>query len=901
MQELPCPTPRSSQIMRRVPPWVSAVLLQVVSACLLVANAHAQATTPADLEKALPWGPDVALSGWDVTRSTGRADLASGTGALDRILTLWMQSSGGLCNNSDEGKRLKSDFVKCFAGAVSSEYSSHAHRTVNAQRAENVAQNMVLWELASVEQAQKLLKTFDALYKLAQKGIDEHSVSLQKSLQATLQSYAERAGKPPGGGGVLEYARTEMPVPSKRTLITAKSNFGDESIAVFLTTEYAHIYTESDRKVFLGGGVSGNSAGQDPRIVTLIRRGQRVLIAEAYSNGHWPRSVETVNKRDEHGRLVLLESKVVAGPVFPRADITAMLRLGATKMAVEHPAGVKTPATVKPEVSWKIIKIEGDEAEVDANGTGDLDIAEEGVGLGRNGRIITGMNTTVTIRHARFGIVTIRELSNFCILRYTISQEGKTPDTTLKVGEVNIKVDRNYKEIDFSVSTPTCIVGVRGTEFNVSHQATPSMTTIAVLSGTVEVTPTLFSAPAVTVSAGQRITVYENRFGAPSSLDRDEPGGFDLAVARLCSQDDDFVRSLYHCITHREPTAQEIREQVGLLRNGTPRQHMIAYFFASPGYENQKYGSIRFITDTCQAIYGRQPTDADLRAWPRAHRKTIVLDMFKHADHLTATRACPALWPTIPDWSTALDGPAPQSSAQAPADVPGWLTQAPAKVDSISPKADQWSTSGGGFLVMSGSHTFDKRWFRSSGGEKNPGVLNDEVPNLPSKFGECRFSARDLFRVNDEDTQSPPRHSYAEVMSHAKIKQGTVTVRGPGALAYFLRRKQSGPGVRLFDTATGQPYWPQHGGEQTIYEARNWVFKDGRWQGEWIGDFRGNVNDLHGDRPMSGWVPAGQTRTLEVFVEQGCYHNVFPAPSEIEYELWFFPREGGGVKIDPAP
>lgn len=247
------------------------------------------------------------------------------------------------------------------------------------------------------------------------------------------------------------------------------------------------------------------------------------------------------------------------------------------------------------------------------------------------------------------------------------------------------------------------------------------------------------------------------------------------------------------------------------------------------------------------------------------------------------------------------EGPADGSDAdeQGKTDDASWQTASSkgSPHASICPKADQWSTSGGGFMVMNGSHRFDKRWFVSSGREKNPNVLDDKVPNLPNKFGECGFSARDLFYVNDEDTKSPPRHSYAEVIRHAKIKQGTITVRGPGAIAFYFRRKGWGPVPRLFDADTGQPYWPQTGGDQTMYQARNWVFKDGKWDGAWAGDFRGNVNDLYGDRPMSGWVPAGQTKTLDVFVEQGCYHNVFPAPSEIEYELWFFPREGGGVQV----
>ena len=246
------------------------------------------------------------------------------------------------------------------------------------------------------------------------------------------------------------------------------------------------------------------------------------------------------------------------------------------------------------------------------------------------------------------------------------------------------------------------------------------------------------------------------------------------------------------------------------------------------------------------------------------------------------------------------EGPADSSGAadQGKADDAGWQTASSkgSAHASICPKAEQWSTSGGGFMVMSGSHRFDKRWSRSLGGEKNPNVLDDVVPNLPNKWGECGFSARDLFYVNDEDTKSPPRHSFAEVMRHAKVRQGTITVRGPGALAYFYRRKLHS-GVGLYEATTGMRFHPQSGGIQHMYQARNWVFKDGKWDGAWTGKYADNVNDLYGDRPMAGWVPAGQIKVFDVFVEQSCYHNVFTAPSEIEYELWFFPREGGGVQV----
>lgn len=205
----------------------------------------------------------------------------------------------------------------------------------------------------------------------------------------------------------------------------------------------------------------------------------------------------------------------------------------------------------------------------------------------------------------------------------------------------------------------------------------------------------------------------------------------------------------------------------------------------------------------------------------------------------------------------------------------GWKTEHKGPHGSISPKADQWA-AGGGFVVMSGSHKFEKHWFRFNNEEKDP------------------------FYLNDEDTKSPPRHSYDEVMREAKIKQGTLKVRGHGYLLIYSKVKGgSSPFVALKDTNTGKNLWAHFNDDtkQTMYQSRNWVFKDGKWDGAWTGKWTGMGKDVD-CKHMGGRVPPGQIKTLEVFIEQYWYHKEFCAPTEIEYEIWFFPREGGGVKIE---
>ncbi len=151
----------------------------------------------------------------------------------------------------------------------------------------------------------------------------------------------------------------------------------------------------------------------------------------------------------------------------------------------------------------------------------------------------------------------------------------------------------------------------------------------------------------------------------------DATGNFDQAIARPCASDEDFVRSLYHCITHREPTLQEIQEQIGRLRNGALRQHMIAYFFASPGYVNQNHDGARFMTDACQAIYARPPTEAELQSRPRTHRSVIIAEMFKNPAHLAATKDCEALWRKKPSGDSPAVVPDNASGKTQDAGIPG--------------------------------------------------------------------------------------------------------------------------------------------------------------------------------------------------------------------------------------
>ncbi|MDH3348181.1 MAG: DNRLRE domain-containing protein [Desulfobulbaceae bacterium] len=262
------------------------------------------------------------------------------------------------------------------------------------------------------------------------------------------------------------------------------------------------------------------------------------------------------------------------------------------------------------------------------------------------------------------------------------------------------------------------------------------------------------------------------------------------------------------------------------------------------------------------------------------------------ADNITVTGTYSCAWASGPfKWQAKISGNSIGGIGGSSGEIPpvntdkGWQTEQKGSLNSINPKAEQWSTSGGGFMIMYGSYQFDKHWYRRTWEEKDP------------------------FYLNGEDTKHPPQHSHDEVMKHALIKQGKITVRGPGHLALFGRVKGPAAWVKLYDQSTGNQFHPQSGGHQIMYRNKVWVWENGGWNGSWSGVWTGNVNDLYGKNTMGGWIPAGKILTYDVVIDQGWYNNMnvpfgsmgFGAPQEIDYELWYFPREGGGVKVDDEP
>lgn len=223
-------------------------------------------------------------------------------------------------------------------------------------------------------------------------------------------------------------------------------------------------------------------------------------------------------RRDAHA--VLLESGRY------RLDLVSASRFG----PVER---VYVPSEIRAAVVWEnawhetsptqsgpgvyVIAWRGEFVEVDTHGTGDWEdlsgkTGATQVAIGENGHVVTGLDSSaVVLVVGRSTLIKLGPLSHFDVFNetYIIRYPGITPKTNLKVGELEVRVDDRLREIDFSVTTPTCTCSVRGTHYRVTHQNDPLRTVVHVLEGTVAV-KTLVGPPAqVDVTSGHHLVITE--------------------------------------------------------------------------------------------------------------------------------------------------------------------------------------------------------------------------------------------------------------------------------------------------------------------------------------------------------------------------------------------------------
>ena len=176
-------------------------------------------------------------------------------------------------------------------------------------------------------------------------------------------------------------------------------------------------------------------------------------------------------------------------------------------------------------------------------------------------------------------------------------------------------------------------------------------------------------------------------------------------------------------------------------------------------------------------------------------------------------------------------------------------------INAQNPKSAQWASAGGEKL-LSGNHSFTETWSSHA---------NSRQDN--NKYWRGGFWGKREPQIPWENTVQK---------SVAPVK-GQITVQGPGNIGLFQRTK--GARIHMNDAETKAIFIP-------------WINSL-----EWNGD--GHVKDfyINGDQ-----IPAGTEITIDVTAVMSMYNNqggtgeiTFNAPQEIEYEIWFFPREGGKV------
>ncbi|MCF6333711.1 MAG: hypothetical protein L3J11_10550 [Draconibacterium sp.] len=177
-------------------------------------------------------------------------------------------------------------------------------------------------------------------------------------------------------------------------------------------------------------------------------------------------------------------------------------------------------------------------------------------------------------------------------------------------------------------------------------------------------------------------------------------------------------------------------------------------------------------------------------------------------------------------------------------------------IESVSQNTNsaQWQ-SAGGKKILSGNHYFTETWtFNSNQSEKGfwKGGFNDPE------------NTRDY-----QPWDNVVKNSVAPIIGH-------ITVQGPGHIGLFQKAK-GGSSIVMYNADTKAAFSPWQGTGNNFDQGEFW-----------------------------GKIPVGVEITIVVEAQMTTYDNrnmtgqlSYNAPQEIEYEVWFFPQDGGSViKID---
>jgi hypothetical protein len=148
--------------------------------------------------------------------------------------------------------------------------------------------------------------------------------------------------------------------------------------------------------------------------------------------------------------------------------------------------------------------------------------ATVGMWLEESDRVRTGYKTTMVLNFDGKATVVVDEVSEFKIGLFRLGDVAQM-ELWLKMGGVTAQVHKKeFRPTRFTVKDPTHTASVRGTVFRVTYDAAAGVSTIAVATGEVDVTPLNTALAAVVVSAGQQVTVTQTEVGAVSAFTPDE-------------------------------------------------------------------------------------------------------------------------------------------------------------------------------------------------------------------------------------------------------------------------------------------------------------------------------------------------------------------------------------------
>ncbi len=181
---------------------------------------------------------------------------------------------------------------------------------------------------------------------------------------------------------------------------------------------------------------------------------------------------------------------------------------------------------------------------------------------------------------------------------------------------------------------------------------------------------------------------------------------------------------------------------------------------------------------------------------------------------------------------------------------------------SSNPHSAQWK-SAGGEMLLSGKQEFNESW-TSSAASREKGL-----------YWQGSLYDREEDR-NYQPWENTVKNSVAPVV-------GEITVVGPGNVGVFQKGKGAGLSMIIMETGSGFTPW-------SSYIS---------WNGNaWVGE--GKEFNPRGE--FWGALAPGHEVTLEISAVMSAYNNAintgeyaFRAPQELEYEVWFFPRDGGKV------